>query len=137
MQRLLLFAGNVLPLGLLNRRGPLVVVPHLLGESQDLCGLLRGGRKVGPVLLLVLAVPGGGIPAELCGGSLLLGRQILVPVVLDVGPLLGVPLLFGPAQGLGGLFGLEGKLGPGEVQEASLLESLLHNERRILGYWHH
>ena len=48
-------------------------------------------------------------------------RQILVPVLLNVGPLLGVPLVFGPAEGFGRLAGLERELGPLKIQEVRIL----------------
>jgi hypothetical protein len=102
---------------------PLVVIPHLLRKAQGLGRLLRSGRQVRPVLFLVLAIPGGFDPAEVGSGGLLLGRQVLVPVILDVGPMLVVPLLLGPAQGLGGLLGLERELGPLEVQEVRIFVS--------------
>ena len=72
-------------------------------------------------MVFILFIPSGGIPAKLGGGSLLLRGQILVPVLLNVGPLLRVPLLFGPAEGFGRLAGLERELGPLEVQEVGVL----------------
>ena len=47
--------------------------------------------------------------------------QIFVPVLLNVRPLLRVPLLFGPAEGFSRLAGLERELGPLEVQEVGVL----------------
>lgn len=121
LQGLLLVTGNVLPLGSLHILRPLIVVPHLLRKTKGLGGLLSGGGQVRPILILVLPIPGGGIPTQFGGGSLLLLRQILVPVLLNVGPLLGVPLVFGPAEGFGRLAGLERELGPLKIQEVRIL----------------